>query len=416
MQFHKRAIFASVMGHALEYYDIMLYGFFTATIGPLFFPTTDPMTSRLLSLSSFAVGFIMRPVGSIVFGHLGDRLGRRKALMLSIFLVTVPTLGIGILPGYDQIGLWAPFLLILCRLLQGFCIGGELGGAMTFIAEHAQKGKAGLASSILEIGAYAGSLAGTALGFLSTLEGMPAWGWRIPFILGAFFGLLGFFIRSRLEETTTFVVMAKRKKLDRMPLVSLFKNHKSSMMMSLGICAGFIVPFYIITIYTNEIFKNTLHLSTAKIMGANAGLMCFWVGVLPIMGAVADRVGIRRLMTVASFILVILAYPLFSFAVTDPSFFKILMMQVLLSLPVIAYSAPFCGVLAFLYPPQDRYSGTGFPYALGAAIFGGMTPLTALSFVNLTGNPASPAILLILSGAAGFVAIVCARQVDKHLS
>lgn len=416
MQIHKRSIIAGTIGHALEYYDVMLYGFFAAAISPLFFPTDDPLAASLFSLSSFAVGFIMRPIGSIFFGHIGDKLGRRKALMLSIFLVTLPTFFIGILPTYEQIGIAAPIALLTCRLLQGFCLGGEVGGAITYIIELFQKRRAGFASSLLEMSCYLGALFGTSVGFICTQDFMPSWGWRLPFLFGALFGLVGLYVRNRVTETPVFLQNQNAEEKRSVPVLSLLKNHKHSVLVAIGVCMGFIIPFYLITTYTNEILKGDLHLKTNEIMAVNSGLMVLWICLLPLMGRLADKIGIRRIMILASLTLMVVAYPVFNFAIQEPELWKIIVMQVVISICSIMFSAPFCSVFAFLFPPKERYSGSGLSYALGAALFGGTAPLMALNLVTWTGSKSAPAFLLILSGCVGFISILNAKKIVKYAS
>lgn len=416
MDKQRRSIFAGVVGHALEYYDIMLYGFFAASISPLFFSTDDPVAARLFSLTSFALGFVMRPFGSLFFGHLGDRVGRRKALIFAIFLVSLPTFIIGVVPTYAQIGLAAPVILILCRLLQGFCLGGEVGGAITFVLEHAPKKETGYIGSLIELFCYIGALFGTAIGFLCTQEFMPDWGWRIPFICGGFFGLFGYYIRHKVEETATFEEVKENKQVLNYPVKELLKTQFPSLLIAIGICMGFIVPFYIITTYTNEILKTDLHLTTSEILGLNSGLMILWIALLPLMGKLADRIGIRLLMGAAASFLAVIAYPLFKFSMASPELWKILIMQGVVSVCGIAFSAPFCAVFAYLFPAQQRYSGSGLAYALGAALFGGFAPLMALKLVEVTGDASAPGFLLICSSVVGFLSVVAARKVDAHIS
>src|SRR5436189_1033551 len=197
MEKNIKAIFAAMVGNALEYYDVMLYGFFAAMLAPLFFPTDNQITSTISSLGTFAAGFVMRPLGGIIFGHLGDKFGRRQALVLAIFLVTIPTFTIGILPTYADIGIAAPLILLLCRLLQGLCVGGEYSGASIFVIEYSKRGREAFAGSILCAAGVSAGVLGTLVGFLSTLPFMPAWRWRIPFLIGSLFGLIGHYFRAR---------------------------------------------------------------------------------------------------------------------------------------------------------------------------------------------------------------------------
>lgn len=410
---YRPSVLAGVVGHALEYYDIMLYGFFGVIITPLFFPSYDPATLQIASVSTFAAGFVMRPFGSIFFGHLGDRFGRKFALMLSIFLVIIPTLIIGILPIYSQIGIFAPIILVFCRLTQGFCLGGEVGGAITYIFEHAKPGKEGQASSFLEISCYIGGLFGTGIGFFCTLDFMPPWGWRIPFILGALFGILGLYIRHKIEETPTFAELQKQENISRVPFIELIKFQKLNFLKALGICACFILPFYILTTYTNEVLKSDLHLGASEILGLNSIVMVLWIVLLPFMGKLSDKIGIQKVMSFAAVALILVSFPLFFLIDGEPTVWKILTMQVGISLCGIAFSAPFNAVFSSLFPSRERCSGVGLSYSVGAALFGGMAPLMALKLVHWTGDSKAPAFLLILSGLAGLMAVLTSSIEQK---
>lgn len=407
-----QSIFAGLIGHALEYYDVMLYGFFSAIISPLFFPSENPLVTTFASVSSFAAGFVMRPVGSIFFGHLGDRLGRKKALTLSIFLVIIPTFLIGILPTYDQIGIWAPILLITCRLLQGFCLGGEVGGAITYILEHCAKGKEGYSSSLLEMSCYIGALLGTVIGFICTLSFFPEWSWRLPFLMGALFGIVGFQMRRKIEETEVFEKLDDTKK-GSAPFLEIIKSQKLNFLRALGVCLGFIMPFYIITTYTNEILKTDLDLSPSSILGLNSGLMFFWILLLPLMGKLSDRIGIRKQMCVGALILSAVSYPAFVFVENNFNIYGVFSMQIILSLFVIIYSAPFGAVFTSLFPPNSRYSGIGMAYSLGAALFGGLAPLISVTLVQWSGDMKSPVILLVLSGIIGFISVFSFKKMES---
>jgi len=215
---HKKAILAAMIGNALEYYDVMLYGFFAAALAPLFFPTTNHFVSITASLGTFAAGFLMRPLGGILFGHLGDRYGRRMALAFSILLVTVPTLTIGLLPTYEYIGIAAPIILVVCRLLQGLCVGGEYSGAAIFVIEHSKKKQEAFAGSVLCATGFLGGFLGTILGLICTLPYMPTWSWRIPFLIGSIIGLIGYYIRTQVDESPAYSQAMKRGEIIKSPL------------------------------------------------------------------------------------------------------------------------------------------------------------------------------------------------------
>ena len=238
-----KAIFAAMIGNALEYYDVMLYGFFAAMLAPLFFPNDNPAISIISSFGTFAAGFIMRPLGGLLFGHLGDKFGRRRALVLAIFLVTIPTFTIGVLPTYAEIGMAAPIILVACRLLQGLCVGGEYSGASIFVIEYSKKGKESFAGSILAASGLVGGVLGTFFGFLCTLPLMPSWGWRLPFLMGSLFGLIGYYIRLQVKESPDFA--RHTGNIEKVPLWGVLESRKRNLLCTVGIGATTLIPFYI---------------------------------------------------------------------------------------------------------------------------------------------------------------------------
>src|SRR3990167_9307308 len=268
---------AVVIGNALEYYDFMLYGFFAAILAPLFFPSDTPGISLIVSMATYGVGFLARPLGGIFFGHLGDRRGRRSTLSLSILLVTIPTLGIALLPTYDQIGIWAPLLLVLCRLVQGFCLGGESSGAMTYIIENTSPQERDMASAWLVLSCYVGTLVGPLLGAFFPLSFMPSWGWRFTFVIGSLIALVGYYIRKRLKESPEFLENQKQGKILKLPIKELLKKEKQNLFYAMTISSAIIVPFFVIFIHLNSLFIKNLHLEPSLVLTLNAGLMGFWI-------------------------------------------------------------------------------------------------------------------------------------------
>ncbi|MBX9837698.1 MAG: MFS transporter, partial [Silvanigrellaceae bacterium] len=283
MKKNNKAILAAMTGNALEYYDVMLYGFFATMLAPLFFPSDNQAVSYISSLGTFAAGFVMRPVGGLLFGHLGDKFGRRFALVLSIFLVTLPTLTIGLLPTYAEIGIAAPVILVICRLLQGLCVGGEYSGASIFVIEYSKKGKECFAGSILTASGNFGGVMGTFCGFIFTLAFMPTWGWRIPFIIGALMGVMGYYIRTRVNESPEFENMKDEKK-EKVPLWSVLEKRKINLFCTVCIGATSLIPLYLATVYMGTMMGLKLHFTTSEIMLINLPLTVFAVCTLPFMG------------------------------------------------------------------------------------------------------------------------------------
>ena len=305
----QKAVVAAMCGNALEYFDLMLYAHFMFILTPLFFPHSDPHISRLMGVSAFVLGFIIRPVGSIFFGHLGDKLGRRVALALSIGLMAIPTFIIGILPTYEVIGIAAPVILLICRILQNFCVSGESTGSAIFLVEHARGNNECFMSSLLNTSLLIGSIMGTILGYIST-KFLPEWGWRVPFVIGSLFGWIGFYIRYRVGETPAFSGI-KAKEKSSVPLLKVIKNQYRNFFCVICIGAGIMVVFYTTYIYMSDVLRDRLNLSPHRIMAHNTIMMIISIIFLPLMGVIADKIGKKRVMQTAAFVLACSSYPLF---------------------------------------------------------------------------------------------------------
>lgn len=404
-------ISAAVVGNALETYDNTLYTFFAVILGPLFFPHEDPLTVMLASFGTLAAGFVGRPLGGIFFSHIGDRLGRKKALVLSIFLVTVPTFIIGILPTYSAIGILAPIILVSCRFLQGVCIGGELGGAMTFVLEHAGGQRRGFYASFIAVSSYLGGFIGTVLGTLCLQPFMPNWGWRLPFLFGGFLGIGGYLIRRHTTESQEFARLQEKGHISKYPFLEVLKYQKVSMFRAFGVAAGVLVPFFIVASYLNGILKNDFSFSPLDIMKLSVGLMFIWMSLSPVMGLLADRIGITTLMKIVPCLLLMSSYPLFSLLDNPHLTYKtVLFIQVTISIMGVAFAAPCSAYLTSLFPTQQRYSGISLGYTLGSAILGGTAPLISAALLSWTGDRKAPAYYLMMCAIVAFFAVYSNKQ------
>lgn len=401
---NKKTIFSTSAGHIIEYFDSYLYGYFAFMLAPIFFPSTDPTVALISSFGAFAAGFIMRPLGGIIFGHLGDRFGRKLAFLCSILAMSLPTFGIACLPSYESIGVTAPILLITFRLLQGVSLGGEYGGAALFIREHVKQGAAGFAGSLLASMGFVGALAGTAVGAIFTLELMPAWAWRVPFFLGGVFGILVYFLRRAMTETATFRDIQKEGKVLRIPILDVFKHHTRGVLSGVGIGMNTTIPYYLAIIYMNSHYKNQFGLSTSAIMGISTCIMILWVCLLPLAGSWADKLGRTKLMAISALTTLVIAFPAFYTMLETNSLFVFTACQVLICLTSIPYVATCSSVLPTLFPPAERYSGSAFSYSLGVAIFGGTAPLIVSWLVSL-GIALAPAYYLCIASLCGWASV-----------
>ena len=404
-----KAIAAAMIGNALEYYDVMLYGFFATMLAPLFFPASDPAVSVLSSFATFAAGFIMRPLGGMVFGHIGDTFGRRTALVWSIFLVVIPTLTIGLLPTYETIGIAAPIILITCRLLQGLCVGGEYSGAALFVIEYAAKGREAFAGSLLNATGVFGGVLGTLMGFGCTLPFMPSWGWRIPFIVGAMIGIVGYHLRTKVSESPVFV-KHEHDPVATFPLFAAFREHGRNIFCAMGIGAAPLISLYMASVYMGHILTTKLQVPLSDVMLVNLALNTLITLTLPLMGLLADKIGGERLMKGVAVVFMVAAYPLFSFLEQDFSITRVVIVQLVLGVMSAGFVAPNMVVMRTFFPVRQQYSGIAFGSALGDALLGGTTPLILVTLTGWTHPTFAYAGYLMFGGLIGLLAILFAQK------
>jgi|SRR5665213_4152715 len=389
-----RAIVACSIGNFFELFDFVLYGFLAAIIGKLFFPAHDPMTSLLSSLAIYGVGFLMRPVGAVVIGAYGDRHGRKAALVLTIGIMAVSTLGVGLLPTYDTIGRFAPLLLLLCRLGQGFSTGGEWGGSAAFMVEYAPPHKRGLIGSWQQSSATAGVLAGSlTAAVLSTVldaETMLSWGWRVPFFIGAISGPVGFYLRIKIDETPVFEEVVATKGVERHPLSAALTEHWRNLLIAFGIAITATVPFYMTFIFMPNFATQRLSLSYSTALFATSICSVLATVLMPVMGTISDRIG-RKPMVLGSTIGALLtSYPLFVYITNHPGFQSLVIAQCISVVFISMFSGPLPSILCEMFPTKVRYTALSISYGFAVMIFGGFAPFVATYLINLTGNPISP--------------------------
>lgn len=400
-----KTISAAMAGTALEFYDITLYGFFSSLLAPIFFPSSNPTLSLMASLGAFAAGFLMRPIGGVFFGYVGDRYGRKQALLIAILLITLPTVIIGLVPSYAKIGIFAPFIIILCRLIQGFSVGGEYGSASVFIAEQVTPDKVGFAGSILCATAFLGAILGSGLGALCTASFMPDWGWRIPFLIAGGFGLVAYHFRRQLQETSSFSQIKIMPVQPRLPLITLFREKKLHLLCTIAIGSNVQIPFYIVSIYMQILLTTKLMVPTSLTLLINTGVMGLWMILLPLSGFLSDRLGALKLMSYSGLGVMITVYPLFSLLEYHLSLGTIFLVQILISLAGVGFMGAAPGLMPQLFSSGERVSGTAIGFSVGQALFSGITPLAATALVSWTGDPKAPAFYLMLTSTIGLLAV-----------
>ncbi|WP_416310919.1 MFS transporter [Pseudomonas sp. W03] len=395
-----KAVFRVVSGNFLEMYDFMVYGFYATAIAKTFFPGDDPFASLMLSLATFGAGFLMRPLGAIFLGAYIDRHGRRQGLIITLGLMAMGTLLIAFVPGYATLGAAAPLLVLLGRLLQGFSAGVELGGVSVYLAEIATPGKRGFfvswQSASQQVAVVFAGLLGVLLNHWLSPQDMGEWGWRVPFFVGCLIVPALFIIRRSLEETPEFQKRKHHPGLSEV-LRSIGQNF-GLVLAGTAMVVMTTVSFYLITAYTPTFGKNELHLSDfdSLLVTMCVGLSNFiW---LPVMGALSDRIGRKPLLLAASVLALVTAYPMLSWLVANPSFSRLLEVELWLSFLYGSYNGAMVVALTEVMPADVRTTGFSLAYSLATATFGGFTPAICTWLIHTLDNQAAPG--LWLSGAA----------------
>ena len=409
----REAVLAGVIGNTLEWFDFAVYGYFASTISKLFFPSSDPIASLLATYLVFGVGFLMRPVGSIVFGIYGDRYGRRRALSAVIFLMAFSTLAIGLLPTYAEVGVLAPILLGCARLLQGLSAGGEWGGSTAYIVEYAPEGRRGFIGSWQQVsvggGFLLGSLSGTVLSFSLSPEALASWGWRIPFLLGIVVGGVGAYLRWRLPDTPKFTAIEEHHDVAEAPLTEAIKKYPRETLTAFGITLHNTVAYYISLLYMTGYFISVAKLPqpTAQLIGTIC--LAIFVTLIPFTGRLSDRVGRRPLLMISCIGYAILAYPLFILGSSGSATFAFVAQFTMIFFQSL-YAGPCPAAYAELFPTRVRYTALSIGYNIAVAVFGGFAPFIATWLIRETGNPLAPAFYVITAAVITFVILTRIRE------
>ena len=398
---------AAVVGNALEWYDFIVFGFFAVVIAKLFFPASSQYASLLLTTATFGVGFFMRPVGGVVLGVYADRKGRKAALLLVVGLMTIAIALIGFAPTYATIGVAAPLIIVIARLLQGFSAGGEFASATSFLIETAPAGRRGFYGSWQMVGqglaVLIGALLGTFLTRALTPDQLDGWGWRVPFLFGLIIGPLGLYIRRHLEETTAFI-QAAQKQHARPALGAAVVAHTKETLVTIGIVIAGTISFYVILLYMPTFARIQLHLRLDQAFFAQAVSLACMIVLIPIFGALSDVVG-RKPITIAALLLIlVLAYPLFSWLNQSPSLQSLMITQIALCSMVGVFFGPLSTVLAEQFPAHIRSTGLAIGYNLAVMVFGGFAQFFVTWLIQVTGSPVAPAFYVMFGAAAGLLA------------
>ncbi|MCW5889912.1 MAG: MFS transporter [bacterium] len=404
----RRTIVAGIAGNVMEWYDFAVYGYFAPTIGAHFFPADSQVASLLSAFGVFAAGFLMRPFGGMVFGHVGDRFGRKTALLVSVAAMAVPTFLIGVLPDHAQIGIAASVLMVALRLVQGLAVGGEYTSSVVYLAEGAPAARRGYMASWSVFGAVAGILLGSAAGALVTSllspAAMHAWGWRVPFLLGISVGFAGVVIRRHLTETAPPAVAGSTS-----PVVEALRAHWPAMLRVAGFNVLNGVAFYLLFVYGATWLTEVVQLDAGRALQINTISMVVLLVLIPLAGALSDRIGRKPPLVAACALLFVLAWPLF-WLMHHPDPQLALAGQVAFALPIALFLGVGPVAMTELFPARVRCSAVSIGYNLALAIFGGTTPLVATWLIHATGDPLAIAWYLMAAAAVSLGVILGLRE------
>ncbi|WP_260854617.1 glycine betaine/L-proline transporter ProP [Paraburkholderia sp. BCC1884] len=417
----KRAVGAMALGNAMEWFDFGVYSYIAVTLGKVFFPSSNPSAQLIATFGTFAAAFLVRPIGGMVFGPLGDKIGRQRVLAMTMIMMALGTFAIGLIPSYHSIGIMAPVLLLVARLVQGFSTGGEYGGAATFIAEFSTDKRRGFMGSFLEFGTLIGYVlgAGTVAVLTATLsqESLLSWGWRVPFMIAGPLGLIGLFIRMKLEETPAFKKQAEQREAEdkaapRQSFRDLLVQQWRPLLLCVGLVLIFNVTDYMALSYLPSYLSATLHFDETHGLFVVLAVMVLMMPMTIAAGRLSDTVGRKPVMLAGCVALFALAIPsllLIQMGTLLPVFGGLLILGVVLSC--------FCGVmpsaLPALFPTSIRYGALAIGFNISVSLFGGTTPLVTAWLVGSTGNLMMPAYYLMGASLIGIVSVVALRETAR---
>ncbi|NGN62518.1 glycine betaine/L-proline transporter ProP [Streptomyces sp. A7024] len=425
----KRAVKAASLGNAMEWFDFGIYSYLAVTIGHVFFPSGSDTAQLLSSFATFAVAFLVRPLGGMVFGPMGDKVGRKKVLAVTMIMMAIGTFAIGLVPSYATIGFWAPVLLILFRLIQGFSTGGEYGGASTFIAEYAPDKRRGFFGSFLEFGTLAGYVgaAGLVTALTATLgsDTMQDWGWRVPFLVAGPLGLVGLYLRLRLDESPAFQKLADSttykasegasavESSAKGDLKRIFSKHLSRLIVCICLVGAYNVANYMLLSYMPTYLSDEMHYSESHGLLLLIATMVVLMLVISQVGRLSDRFGRKPLLTAGMLGFLALSAPAF-LLVKQGSVAAVLGGMLMLGLSLVCLLGTMSSALPAIFPTQVRYGGLAVGYNLSASLFGGTTPLIVTALISATGTDMLPAYYAMGAALIGLVTIAFMKETAQQ--
>ena len=409
----RKAAVAAFIGNVVEWFDYASYGFLAVIIAAVFFPPEDPAAGLLMTFAVFGISFFIRPIGGIIWGNIGDKHGRRIALSWSILIMSGATFLIAILPTYEQVGFLAPLLLIIIRVIQGFSASGEYAGAGSFLVEYAPSNRRGFYACLVPastaVGLLVGSLFVAFMHHFMTPEAMHSYGWRIPFVFALPLGLIGRYIRLRLEDTPAFRKMEDSHTVVKTPIKSLVKDYRREMLCAFGVSCLNAVGFYVILSYMPT------YMSVEKGVGADTAYLaetlalCAYILLIFLMGTLSDRFGRKTMLIVASVCFMLFSVPLFSM-INSNALMHILLIQIAFGAMLTINDGTLACFLSEVFPTKVRYTGFAFTFNLANALLGGTAPFICTWLIQTTGNKMMPAWYLVFWAAIAFIAMLFIKE------
>lgn len=410
---HKKTVIASSLAIILEWYDFSIFGFYAVVLSEIFFPFTDETTAILSTFMIFALSFLFRPLGSVITSSLGDRFGRKNAFILTVLLMTFPTVLIGLLPGYGSIGITATVLLIILRIAQALSVGGERSATLSLLAEIAPREKRGLYGSISLGSTTVGILLASAVcGLVSSLltkEQMMSWGWRIPFLLGIVSGLAAYLLRRLAEESGMFLDLRNSGNVSSSPLVESLKDHWRSVLIILTATIMFAVSFYLIFVYLITFATRFGHMPLHTVLNINTMNLALCALLVPLSGYFSDRVGRKPALVIGCSGEIVMGLLLFKVFAGNDTTLKIIV-QFAAGLMNVVFAGAFAAYMVESFPTRVRMSGISMGNVIGFSIFGGSAPLIASYLIDRTGDITAPGIYMAAASAVSLIAVLMAKE------
>lgn len=405
--FLNKTTLGGVVGNILEWYDFAVFGYFAPIIAKQFFPTDDPTAALINTFGVFAAGYLVRPLGGVVFGHIGDRLGRKHALQLSVLLMVIPSTLIGLLPTYENVGILAPILLIIIRLIQGFSVGGELIGSISYMTEIAPPNKRGFLGSFAFMSAVGGVLLGSLVATIMHLvfddSFLSSWGWRIPFLFGFLVGIYGLWMRNGLPETKAFEDIKEKGEIAANPVKDVLKKMPLKVIHLIGLVMINAAGFYSVFVWWPTYITNIVKPPIDHALTVNSLAMLFFMLLIPVFGALSDRVGRKKLISTGIILFIIILYPMFIW--TDQGIFShAVIAQFSFTFVMAIAIGPMCATMIEMFPAVMRFSGIALGYNIAQSLVGGTSPLICTWLISKSGDIASPAYYLMAIAAVSLIA------------